>query len=163
MPETSPSKIYVYQSKDELEESMSLIYLFKGKGKNGDIYSPVPENNTYHNIFPRYFGKSQAVTMNDTKLYKFLNIQLNILMNMEEKLGRVYLISALKKAFDDRVFREYYSLGIEDIAVLNNFMKEDYKYISSKILETQEAQYYFQIIWILKIKWKSFRKLRNIS
>ena len=143
LPETSPSKIYVYQSKDELEESMSLIYSFKGKGKNGDIYSPVPENNTYHNIFPRYFGKSQAVTMNDTKLYKFLNIQLNILMNMEEKLGRVYLISALKKAFDDRVFREYYSLGIEDIAVLNNFMKEDYKYISSKILETQEAQYYF--------------------
>ena len=35
LPETSPSKIYVYQSKDELEESMSLIYLFKGKGKNG--------------------------------------------------------------------------------------------------------------------------------
>ena len=105
LPEVSPSKIFVYQSKDELEESMSLIYLFKGEGKSGDIYSPVPENNTYHNVFPRYFGKSQAVTMNDTKLYKFLNIQLNILMNMEEKLGRVFLISAFKDAFNDRVFR----------------------------------------------------------
>ena len=143
LPEISPSRIYVYQSKDELEESMSLIYLFEEKRKSGDMYSPVPENNTYHNIFPRYFGKSQAVTMNDTKLYKFLNIQLNILMNMEEKLGRVYLISAFKKAFDDRVFREYYSLSAEDIITLNSFMREDYKYISSKILDTSEAEWIF--------------------
>lgn len=156
LPEVSPSKIFVYQSKDELEESMSLIYLFKGEGKSGDIYSPVPENNTYHNVFPRYFGKSQAVTMNDTKLYKFLNIQLNILMNMEEKLGRVYLISAFKDAFNDRVFREYYSLTGDDIAALNNFMREDYKYISSKILDSQESQ------WLISGNLEFRDKMENI-
>ena len=156
LPEVSPSKIFVYQSKDELEESMSLIYLFKGEGKSGDIYSPVPENNTYHNVFPRYFGKSQAVTMNDTKLYKFLNIQLNILMNMEEKLERVYLISAFKDAFNDRVFREYYSLTGDDIAALNNFMREDYKYISSKILDSQESQ------WLISGNLEFRDKMENI-
>lgn len=156
LPEISPSKIFVYQSKDELEESMSLIYLFEDKGKSGDIYSPVPENNIYHNIFPRYFGKSQAVTMNDTKLYKFLNIQLNILMNMEEKLGRVYLVSAFKDAFNDRVFREYYSLNGEDITTLNNFMREDYKYISSKILDSQESQ------WLIAGNLEFRDKMENI-
>ena len=33
LPEISPSKIFIYQSKDELEESMSLIYLLKKKLK----------------------------------------------------------------------------------------------------------------------------------
>ena len=84
-------------------------------------------------------------------------------MNMEEKLGRVYLISAFKKAFDDRVFREYYSLGIEDIAVLNNFMKEDYKYISSKILETQEAQYYFSDNMDFKNKMEKLQEIKEYT
>lgn len=141
LPETSPSSIFIYQSKDELEESMSLIYLLKEKAKKGEFYSPAPENNEFFNLFPFYFGKSQAVTMNDTKLYAFLNVQLNLLLNMEEKLGETYNLLEFEKAFENRAFKEYYSLNEDDIRLIKKISSNFYQYISLDILHSNEVQY----------------------
>ena len=141
LPETSPSNIFIYQSKDELEESMSLIYLLKEKAKKGEFYSPAPENSEFFNLFPFYFGKSQAVTMNDTKLYAFLNVQLNLLLNMEERLGETYNLLEFEKAFENRAFKEYYSLIEEDIRLLKKISSNFYQYISLDILHSNEVQY----------------------
>lgn len=141
LPETSPSNIFIYQSKDELEESMSLIYLLKEKAKKGEFYSPAPENSEFFNLFPFYFGKSQAVTMNDTKLYAFLNIQLNLLLNMEEKLGETYNLQEFEKAFENRAFKEYYSLTEDDIRLIKKISSNFYQYISLDILHSNEVQY----------------------
>lgn len=141
LPETSPSNIFIYQSKDELEESMSLIYLLKEKAKKGEFYSPAPENNEFFNLFPFYFGKSQAVTMNDTKLYAFLNVQLNLLLNMEEKLGETYNLQEFEKAFENRAFKEYYSLTEDDIRLIKKISSNFYQYISLDILHSNEVQY----------------------
>ena len=141
LPEISPSKIFIYQSKDELEESMSLIYLLKEKAKKGEFYSPAPENSEFFNLFPFYFGKSQAVTMNDTKLYAFLNVQLNLLLNMEERLGETYNLLEFEKAFENRAFKEYYSLTEEDIRLIKKISSNFYQYISLDILHSNEVQY----------------------
>lgn len=141
LPETSPSNIFIYQSKDELEESMSLIYLLKEKAKKGEFYSPAPENSEFFNLFPSYFGKSQAVTMNDTKLYAFLNVQLNLLLNMEERLGETYNLLEFEKAFENRAFKEYYSLTEEDIRLIKKISSNFYQYISLDILHSNEVQY----------------------
>jgi hypothetical protein len=141
LPETSPSNIFIYQSKDELEESMSLIYLLKEKAKKGEFYSPAPENSEFFNLFPFYFGKSQAVTMNDTKLYAFLNVQLNLLLNMEERLGETYNLLEFEKAFENRAFKEYYSLTEEDIRLIKKISSNFYQYISLDILHSNEVQY----------------------
>ncbi len=141
LPETSPSSIFIYQSKDELEESMSLIYLLKEKAKKGEFYSPAPENNEFFNLFPFYFGKSQAVTMNDTKLYAFLNVQLNLLLNMEERLGETYNLLEFEKAFENRAFKEYYSLNEDDIRLIKKISSNFYQYISLDILHSNEVQY----------------------
>lgn len=141
LPETSPSNIFIYQSKDELEESMSLIYLLKEKAKKGEFYSPAPENSEFFNLFPFYFGKSQAVTMNDTKLYAFLNVQLNLLLNMEERLGETYKLLEFEKAFENRAFKEYYSLTEEDIRLIKKISSNFYQYISLDILHSNEVQY----------------------
>lgn len=141
LPETSPSNIFIYQSKDELEESMSLIYLLKEKAKKGEFYSPAPENSEFFNLFPFYFGKSQAVTMNDTKLYAFLNVQLNLLLNMEERLGETYNLLEFEKAFENRAFKEYYSLIEEDIRLIKKISSNFYQYISLDILHSNEVQY----------------------
>ena len=141
LPETSPSNIFIYQSKDELEESMSLIYLLKEKAKKGEFYSPAPENNEFFNLFPFYFGKSQAVTMNDTKLYAFLNVQLNLLLNMEERLGETYNLLEFEKAFENRAFKEYYSLNEDDIRLIKKISSNFYQYISLDILHSNEVQY----------------------
>lgn len=141
LPETSPSNIFIYQSKDELEESMSLIYLLKEKAKKGEFYSPAPENSEFFNLFPFYFGKSQAVTMNDTKLYAFLNVQLNLLLNIEERLGETYNLLEFEKAFENRAFKEYYSLTEEDIRLIKKISSNFYQYISLDILHSNEVQY----------------------
>ena len=141
LPETSPSNIFIYQSKDELEESMSLIYLLKEKAKKGEFYSPAPENSEFFNLFPYYFGKSQAVTMNDTKLYAFLNVQLNLLLNMEERLGETYNILEFENAFENRAFKEYYSLTEDDISLIKKISSNFYQYISLDILHSNEVQY----------------------
>lgn len=141
LPETSPSNIFIYQSKDELEESISLIYLLKEKAKKGEFYSPAPENSEFFNLFPFYFGKSQAVTMNDTKLYAFLNVQLNLLLNMEERLGETYNLLEFEKAFENRAFKEYYSLTEEDIRLIKKISSNFYQYISLDILHSNEVQY----------------------
>lgn len=141
LPETSPSNIFIYQSKDELEESMSLIYLLKEKAKKCEFYSPAPENSEFFNLFPFYFGKSQAVTMNDTKLYAFLNVQLNLLLNMEERLGETYNLLEFEKAFENRAFKEYYSLTEEDIRLIKKISSNFYQYISLDILHSNEVQY----------------------
>ena len=141
LPETSPSNIFIYQSKDELEESMSLICLLKEKAKKGEFYSPAPENSEFFNLFPFYFGKSQAVTMNDTKLYAFLNVQLNLLLNMEERLGETYNLLEFEKAFENRAFKEYYSLTEEDIRLIKKISSNFYQYISLDILHSNEVQY----------------------
>lgn len=170
LPEISPSKIFIYQSKDELEESMSLIYLLKEKAKKGEFYSPAPENSEFFNLFPYYFGKSQAVTMNDTKLYAFLNIQLNLLLNMEEKLGETYNILEFENAFENRAFKEYYSLTEDDISLIKKISSNFYQYISLDILHSNEVQYLIgEDIGFTKKLEKIFRdfssilKLKNVD
>ena len=170
LPEISPSKIFIYQSKDELEESMSLIYLLKEKAKKGEFYSPAPENSEFFNLFPYYFGKSQAVTMNDTKLYAFLNIQLNLLLNMEEKLGETYNILEFENAFENRAFKEYYSLTEDDISLIKKISSNFYQYISLDILHSNEVQYLIgENIGFTKKLEKIFRdfssilKLKNVD
>lgn len=141
LPEVSPSNIYIYQSKDELEESISLIYLLKEKAKKGEFYSPAPENNQFFNLFPHYFGKSQAMTMNDTKLYIFLNVVLDLLLSMEDKLGETYKLHELEIAFENRAFKEYYSITEEDIVLIKQLSSNFYQYISLDILHSNEVLY----------------------
>lgn len=125
--------IDIYLFEDELEEALSLIYL--KKNRSGEIYSPAPERNSFFKILPSYFAPSSAFTMNDTKLYKFLNIQLEILSSEEEKLGRVYKLSEFLSAFEEKSFKEYYNIEEEDFNYLNSCAIEGYKYISKKILQ----------------------------
>lgn len=93
--------VYIFQ--DELDEALSLLHL--KEGKRCEIYSPAPEKNSFSKMLPSYFVPSQNFTMNDTKLYKFLNIQLDILTSEEERLGRVYPLSNLLSAFEERVLK----------------------------------------------------------
>lgn len=133
---TLPEKIKnieVYLFNNELEEALSLLHM--REENKGEIYSPASEKNSFYKVLPHYFGRSQNFTMNDTKLYKFLNIQLDILGSEEEKLGRTYPITQILTAFEDRVFKDYYSLSEDDFVELNSCVDEGYKYISKKIIQ----------------------------
>lgn len=129
----NPMSIYTF--KDEVDEALSLIYL--KENQKYEVYSPAPEKNSFSKILPNYFVPSQNFTMNDTKLYKFLNLQLDLLINEEEKLGKTYPLSKLLSSFEDKVFKSYYNIGDEDFKLLNSCAIEGYKYISKKILQEE--------------------------
>lgn len=140
--EISPlvKNVRIITFKDDLEEALALIYLRgldKSWGERSEIYSPAPEKNSFAKILPSYFAPSQNFTMNDTKLYKFLNIQMDILMSEEEKLGKSYQFSKMLSAFEDKIFKEYYNISEEEFVFLNSCAMEGYKYISKKILQDE--------------------------
>ncbi|WP_291255211.1 PD-(D/E)XK nuclease family protein [Fusobacterium sp.] len=141
--------IRVYTLKSDLEEALLLIHL--KNQKKGEIYSPVPEKNSYSEIFPHYFAPSQKFTMNDTKLYKFLNIQLDLLNSQEERLGKTYFLFQMLSAFENRIFKEYYGISEEDFKSLNSCAIEGYKYISRKILQDSWFEKNFSIDLIEKL------------
>ena len=125
----------VYRFSDDLQEAISLIKLHDEKGVN--IYSPAVEQNNFYQIFPNNFAPSRRDVMNDTRIFKFLNIQLNLLAAKEEKLKGTYLLSEMVDAFQDRTFAEYYDITKEDFIKLNNLLKDGFKYISKKVLEDE--------------------------
>ena len=129
----NPMSIYTF--KDEIDEALSLIYL--KENQKYEVYSPAPEKNSFSKILPNYFVPSQNFTMNDTKLYKFLNLQLDLLINEEEKLGKTYPLSKFLSSFEDKVFKSYYNISDEDFKLLNSCAIEGYKYISKKILQEE--------------------------
>lgn len=142
----------VYTFNSTLESALSLIKL--NENNQGYIYSPDVENNYFHEVFPNNFQRSRRYTMNDTKLFNFLNVQYQLLYSGEESLEHTYLLSEFLIAFGNKVFQEYYELTQEDYKNLNIASKEGYKYISKKIIEGE---------WFEKnIDWKTIERLKHI-
>lgn len=141
--------IEIYLFKEKLEEALSLIYM--KQIKKGEIFSPVPIKNEFHQIFPGYFGKPQNFTMNDTKLYKFLNIQLNIVSTEEMRLKGAYQLKELLCAFENKVFQKYYNLNNSHFLLLNSISIEGYHYISRAIIEEDWFQKSFPIEFLEKL------------
>lgn len=127
----TPPKVYLFET--ELEEALTIIKL--KENERFHIYSPSIEENKFYDIFPNDFTISKNPTMNDTKLFKFLNIQYGILMGREEKLRDTYLLSEVMKGFENFIFREYYGLNKGDYKTLLEISQDGYKYISKEILE----------------------------
>ena len=125
-------KIDVYIFKNELQEAISLIEM--RDAQNGNIYSPAVEKNIFYRVFPNDFAPSKRPVMDDTKLFKFLNIQLQMLMGKEEKLGKTYLLNDLLKAFESKIFKDYYEITNEEFIIVNNLQKDGFKYISREII-----------------------------
>ncbi|WP_410207470.1 PD-(D/E)XK nuclease family protein [Fusobacterium sp.] len=124
--------VRVYRFNDELQEAISLIKLQEKNKIN--IYSPAVEENSFYQLFPNNFAPSRRDVMNDTKIFKFLNIQLQILGAKEERLKETYSLKDMVSAFEDRTFAEYYDITKEDFIKLNNLLKKGYKYMSKDIL-----------------------------
>lgn len=123
----------VYFCEKDIQEA---IYLIKQTDKEKiNVYSPGVENNNFYQLFPNDFAQSKRDTMNDTMLYKFLNIQLKLLLSREEKLGKVYLLKEFIDGLEEKVFRDYYDINQEEFIELNNLIALGYKYISKQNIE----------------------------
>ena len=113
-----------------------MIYLGKSKNhKRKDIFSPVPEKNSYHKIFPRYFVSQKLKTLDDTKLYKFMKIQNELLLSLEPKKRYGISSEELKKALSNEIFRKIYNIDSEAVKKFQKIFDDECRYIDEKIFE----------------------------
>ena len=126
----------IYENNDEMSEILNMIYLGKSKNhKRKEIFSPVPDKNNYHKIFPKYFVSQKLKTLDDTKLYKFMKVQNELLLSLEPKKRYGVPVEELKKTFADETFRKIYNIDNEIIKKFKKIFSDEYKYIDEKIFE----------------------------
>ncbi|EGR53912.1 hypothetical protein FSEG_02255, partial [Fusobacterium necrophorum D12] len=122
----------------EWEEALYL--LAEREKKDFFVYSSSPHEKHFSNLFPQSFIDSSRNSFNKTKLYQFIELQLNLLREKEkDTLPLETLLSAVQK----RVCREYYGFWEEDFILLRKLLKEEYRLISMKLLQNTN---YIEII-----------------
>ena len=128
--------IKIYENSDEMSEILNMVYLGKSKNhKRKEIFSPVPDKNNYHKIFPKYFVSQKLKTLDDTKLYKFMKVQNELLLSLEPKKRYGVPVEELKKAFSNETFRKIYNIDNEIIKKFKKIFSDEYKYIDEKVFE----------------------------
>lgn len=142
----SDIKAKIYENSDTMSEIVNMIYILKNDGEKftRDIYSPASDRNIYHKIFSKYFSSQKMNVLDNTKLYKFMKIQNNLLSSCVIKKRNGIAVEELKSALEEDIFRKIYGI---DRVVLDKFYKVfsyEYKYIDKKIFEEDEIKYLFE-------------------
>lgn len=144
------NNIEVYEVNEEIEELVALKVLSE---KNpGDIFSPISKENSFHRILPKYFSPTNKGVLNDTKLYKFIKIQYELLSTLEVKINNALPLLHLKEALEVIEFKEGYELEIEDIKEVYEFLEDDYKYLPLKSCSDRLKRIYEDLIEIQKFR-----------
>lgn len=134
-------KCQIYENSDEMSEIINLIGLLRKEGNGNEIFSPVPENSSYHKIFPKYFLSQKQNVLDDTKLYKFMKVQNELLSSLEPKKRYGIPVDELKNAFNCEIFRKIYGIDDEIIEKFKILFSAEYKYIDEKLFKSSEAEY----------------------
>ncbi|WP_300356561.1 PD-(D/E)XK nuclease family protein [Fusobacterium sp.] len=133
--------IKIYENSDEMSEILNMICLGKMRGhKRKDIFSPVPERNNYHKVFPKYFVSQELKVLDDTKLYKFMKIQNELLLSLEPRKKYGVPSFELRKAVNDEIFREIYKIDGKTLSIFKKIFDKEYKYIDEKVFDYEKTQ-----------------------
>lgn len=138
------TNITIYETEDDMSEILNLLYLLKKTSGRVEIFSPAPEKNNYHKIFPKYFISQQLSVLDNTKLYKFMNIQNELLLSLEPKKRMGIPSAELKRAVNEEIFREIYNIDENIQEKFKMIFSEEYKYIDEKLFESSHMEYLFK-------------------
>ena len=137
--------IKVYENSDEMSELLNIIYLVKsGEQKRKDIFSPAPEKNNYHKIFPKYFTSQELKVLDDTKLYKFMKVQNELLLSVEPRKRYGIPSQEFRRAISNEIFREIYNIDDILLKSLKKVLDEEYKYVDEKVFEPEKTAFIFK-------------------
>ncbi len=165
--------IKIYESKSELEEGLSLLYLLgshnEKQGHLYNIYSPKVESNNFSKILPKYFITSQMETLEDSPLYKFMNIQRDILQSLEPKKAFGIEGSVFERALYEKSFCDIYKIDEEVITGFKKILGREYRYLTLEIFQESQLKYILnteeenEIKKIIKIFNKIYTDVKNIE
>ena len=136
LPKEQKVKISYMEVQDEIELVGNLLDITRRKSSNLNIFSPEAKTNTYSKIFPNSFMRANFSTINDTKFFKFLETQNNLVLSIEPRLKNLIPISDFLEGIKKVEMIEYYNISKEDIEYIYQKIKNDYKYIGVEENET---------------------------
>lgn len=138
--------IKIYENPDDMTEVLNLLATLNGSTKQGkrDLFSPQPERNNLHKIFPKYFISQKLKTLDDTLLYKFMKIENTLLLSLEPKKRMGIPCEELRKAIDSEIYRKVYNIDDDILYVFKKIFEEEYKYLDLEIFESKELDFFFK-------------------
>ena len=131
----------IYENSDEISELVNLINLLRKEKSIKEIFSPVAESNRYCKIFPKYFIKQKLDILDDTRLYKFMKVQNQLLLSLEPRKRKGIPVEELRQAFDSDIFRKIYGITDEILEQFKLIFNAEYKYIDGEVLQSDEVKY----------------------
>ncbi|MDY6172082.1 MAG: PD-(D/E)XK nuclease family protein [Fusobacterium necrophorum] len=132
-PKLWEGDFFCYEVGSEWEEALYL--LTEKEKKDFFVYSSSPHEKHFSSLFPQSFIDSSRNSFNKTKLYQFIELQLNLLREKEVGQKDTLPLEALLSAVQKRICREYYGFWEEDFILLRKLLKEEYRLISIKLLQ----------------------------
>lgn len=150
LPKNQKTSINLLEVQDEMELIGNILDIMKMKNQKTNIFSPEADTNEYSNIFPNNFMRGKLFTLNDTRFYKFLEIQGELINSIEHKLDNLIPINKFIDGILSLEMKEYYGIERKDYEFVYKLIENDYKYIGEEDNEVV-TKIYKDIINISKI------------
>lgn len=141
----------------EYKNDFELHNIILKKSKEIEKYQVYSPNAEYKDTYLS-FAASKKTIFNNTKLYRIMEVYIEILDNYKNKYIDLF---QLKNSIFKSSFMEFYGLDIEDYNSFIKILENDYRYISLDILINGTYDFYFKDNKNLYIKLKEI--LENIE
>ncbi|MGL5798168.1 MAG: hypothetical protein ACRCYT_08175, partial [Cetobacterium sp.] len=151
VPKIQKNEISLLEVKDDSELVGNLLDIMKMKNHMTNIFSPEADKNEYSKLFPNSFMRGSFYTLNDTKFFKFLKAQSELISNIDSKLGKLIPIQKFIEGIRNFEMQEYYNIEQADIEYIYNQVNWDYKYVGDESND-KIAFIYNDILRVYKIK-----------
>ncbi|WP_407536234.1 hypothetical protein QCB49_04480 [Cetobacterium somerae] len=151
LPRTQKVEISLLEVQDELELIGNLLDIMKMKNHMTNIFSPEADTNEYSKVFPNNFMRGSFYTLNDTKFFKFLNAQSELIGAMEPRMDNLIPIKKFLDGIKNLEMQEYYGITKEDMEYIYNQIDWDYKYIGTESNE-KISEIYEDIVKVSKVE-----------
>ncbi len=132
LPKVQKSEIKILEVQDELELIGNLLDIMKMKNHMTNIFSPSADKNEYSKIFPNNFKRGSFYTINDTKFFKFLNAQSDLISSLEPRMDNLIPIKKFLEGVRNLEMKDFYGIEKEDVEYIYHQINWDYKYIGEE-------------------------------
>lgn len=126
-------KFSAYQIGSDWEEALFLL-AEKEKTPKG-LYSSHAKEKHFYTMFPSSFINPQKNTFDESNLYRFMEIQLELFRQKEEDWKEQLPLESVILAIQKRSLRDYYGFWEEDVILLRKLLAEEFRYFSIHLLE----------------------------
>lgn len=161
------SKIKIYETNEDIETVFNLLYVLSEEKKLKNVYTPKLNDEYFSKLMPKYFINGKLKIMEDTWLYKFMNLQNDLIKSIEERKELGLKIENFLEFIENLLTQKIYGITKEIKNIFYKIMEEEYRYISPQIFEDFTVKGLVgentEIIEIFKNLYEDLLKIKNFK